>query len=223
MCCSSLVKAQEFKYELGANAGVASYLGDANPKNPFASLGGSAGIVARYNYNFRTAFSGTLDYFLLSGNTQRISENKFPNQAQTSFTTHGAILALRGEYNFFPYSDRYPFLQTRRFTPYISGSVACAIAAKDKGVSLLPGVGISLGVKWKVRNRVNLFASLEGTHFFSDSLDTPSSSSAFLSNPYGTKSSIFKGGDGMVRLMLGISFEFQQRGTNCNQNEQTDR
>ncbi len=217
------MRGQEYRFELGALAGVSSYLGDANPRNPFTAMGANVNLMGRYNYNFRVAFSSELGYFLAQGTSLRNPKNHFPKNAQGKFVTNGALLSLCAEYNFYPYSDKYPFLQTKRFTPFVSGGLSGGLAFQNKSVAFLPGVNIGLGVKWKIRNRLNLIAKLDGIHFFSDKLDTSSKSSAFLSNPYHTKSSFIKGGDGMVRLMVGISYEFKARGTNCNKNEQISR
>ncbi|MBB6275153.1 DUF6089 family protein [Porphyromonas circumdentaria] len=213
---SAQMAAQEYRYEVGVSTGTASYLGDANPYNPIKSIGGSLSGTFRYNHNFRFAFSGHLDYFYLRGNTKGFKDNHFPNGAQASFALHGTGVAVRSEYNFYPYSDKFPFLQTRRFTPYIAAGAMLGVSMQQASIHLHPGVNLGLGIKYKLKNRLNLIAFLEGTHFFSDRLDTSSPSSKFLSNPYNVNSSLLKGGDGMVRFMVGISYEFQKQATKCN-------
>lgn len=216
LCYSIQMKAQEYRYEVGVSGGATAYLGDANPSNPFKAMGTSLEGIFRYNHNLRLAFSGYMNYFQLNGNSKRFRGNHFPNGSQASFTLHGVGIVLRSEYNFYPYSDKFPFLQTRRLTPYIAAGATLGFSVQHSQALLHPGVNLALGIKYKLRNRLNFFAYVEGTHFFSDRLDTSSTSSKILRNPYHVNSSLLKGGDGMVRLMLGISYEFQKQATRCN-------
>lgn len=220
LCCFTSLNAQEYRYEMGVSAGTVAYLGDANPSNPFNTIGGSLGGFFHYNHNLRLALTAHLDYFHWRGNTQSFQGNVFPNAAQASFSCHAVGAIFRSEYNFYPYSDKYPFLQTRRLTPYIAAGATFALSLQQQKPVFHPGVNLALGLKYKLRNRINLIAYVEGTHFFSDRLDTSSSSSSFLSNPYNVSSSLLKGGDGMVRLMVGVSYEFQKQTTNCNNDKQ---
>ncbi len=219
-----MATAQEYRWEIGMNTGLNSYLGDANPKNPFLALGSQTSFLVRYNYNFRLAFSSELSYFFVKGATKNNPDNKFPKDYSGAFLTHGFLSTICSEYNFYPYSDKFPFLQTKTFTPYILGGVVVGFSSQGKNrLAFLPGLKLGLGIKWKIKNRLNLFAKLEGTHFFSDALDTSTPSSKFLNNPYQTKSSFIKGGDGMASLSVGFSYDFSVRGTTCNKNEQINR
>ncbi len=216
-------RAQEYRMEWGAWGSVNSYLGDANKVIPFATLGGGAGIQMRYNHNFRLAFSGDLSLNLLQGST-RVTKNVFPEVSDPiRFTAHTLLLATRGEYNFFAYSDKYPFLHTKRWSPYIALGLNVGVALGKGTPVFLPGIEGAVGVKYKFANRWNLIASLGGRHFFADKLDTLGTNSNILSNPYHVQSSWYKGGDGMIMITLGVTYEFSSRGSSCNMNEQIAR
>lgn len=219
----SALNAQEYRLEWGGIASVNSYLGDANRVIPFASVGGGVGAQMRYNHNFRIAFSGDLSYNYIHGNS-RIRNQVYPQQtSKINFAAHALLLSIKGEYNFFAYSDKYPFLHTRRWSPYLALGLSVGAAFGKDAHTFMPGIEGALGIKYKIANRLNLIASLGGRQFFTDRLDALSNESSFLSNPYRLQSSWYKGGDGMLLITLGFTYEFSSRGSSCNINEQIAR
>lgn len=217
------MQAQEYRYEWGATAHLNNYMGDANKRNPFSALGGGAGLVMRYNYNFRVAFSGDLSYLYLQGRGSDAHQSYAQAIPQGHFQSHLYQLAVRGEYNFFPYSDKFPFLQTRRWSPYVALGAVAGAAQNGSHWAVTPGVEGALGIKVKLRNRLNASLSLSGRHYFCDQLDALALGREYLNNPYQIHSSWYKGGDGLLLLSLAVTYEFSVRGSSCNHNEQIAR
>ncbi len=210
------LNAQEYKYEVGIATGVNSYLGDANPAIPFATPGATAMVQARYNINFRmVAFVG-VQYNLFRGNSN-VAKTVFPQNSSSKFSTASILFTPAFEYNFYPYSDKYPFLQTKRLTPYISLGLAVGVGLANQAKPfVIPGLSGALGLKYKVANRLNLQLQLGGMHFFTDKLEGASNTTAFLNNPYGIAKQPWKGNDGAINVLVGITYEFGQQVKSCN-------
>ena len=218
---NNTLQAQEYKYELGGQLGTGSYLGDANAKVPFSPLGINAAGVWRYNHNFRTAFSATLGY-QLTPISSSAGDNTLPGTTEGAEaqplkgTAHLVHLQLLAEYNFVHYSDKFAYLNTRRLAPFIAGGVDLGLCPSyGNKVAFLPGLTLGAGLKYKIKNRLNLTAMLQGFHYFSDRLDTPNQATASLSNPYGLPYQGVKGGDGRISLSIGLTYEFGLKKTTC--------
>lgn len=212
---TATIEAQEYKYELGISLGPIGYLGDANPQIPFSTLGVGALVQARYNINFRMVAHLSVGYQLFRGKT-KLQDTRFPSDPTLKFSTSTILLNPTFEYNFFPYSDKYPFLQTRRMTPYISLGMALGLGFKQAGgVFFMPGLTGAIGLKYKVANRWNLQLQLGGMHFFTDALESGGKSANTLNNPYGVAQRPWKGNDGAVAILMGISYEFGAKTVEC--------
>lgn len=225
-CLSSLfsfpLSAQEYKYDFGGTISVGNYLGDANPKWLGVSPGGGIAFEGRYNHNFRTAFSSRLGYLYQPFNT-KWTGNRFPipgtnpeeNRPPVKGVMHLAHWELLAEYHFVHYSDKFAYLQTRSLAPYIMGGVDIALGAGFKRWNVAPGITLGVGLKYKLRNRLNLIAALQGYHYFFDGLDAVSQETEWLRNPYRTNSGFLKGGDGRLALSVGVTYEFGVKRETC--------
>ena len=118
--CCWIGKAQEYKYEIGGMVGGSYYMGDLNKNAFFKGLNPSLGVVFRYTPNFRWAVKTDLLWGRVSGSTDGL-ENVFPNGATASFERNFFELGGQMEFNFLPYSDKFAYLNTKRFSPYIYG------------------------------------------------------------------------------------------------------
>lgn len=219
MLCTVTLTAQEYRYELGGYVGATSYLGEANRRIPLVPIGGTGGAVFRYNHNFRLAFSGELGYSYLPFDC-RYAQTDYPQVREgASSALRGAshLLALGGwvEYNFAHYSDKYRYLQTRSLVPYIGAGLSVGVTLATHKMAFLPGAGLKTGVKYKLRNRLNLIATLQGIYYLSSHLDTPSEQTAWLSNPYGMPADWIKGGDATIGLTVSLTYEFGKRSEPC--------
>lgn len=217
--------AQEYRYEMGGYAGIASYMGDANRRIPFVPVGATGGAEFRYNHNFRLAFSGQLGYSLLPFD-YKFSQNSAPlSEPQQSKKGVSHLLSMQGwaEYNFAHYSDKYRYLNTRSLVPYIGAGLSAGATVGGEKVAFLPGIGLKTGVKYKIRNRLNLVASIQGIYYLSDHLDTPNQSTGWLANPYGLPKDWLKGGDAALALTISLTYEFGKRSEPCRGSDQLQR
>ncbi len=206
--------AQEYKYEIGGMAGASMYMGDANQNNIFQGLHPSFGAVFRKNLNFRWAIKGDLLMGKVGGDTKN-TNNVFPNNAQTSFSRNFFELGGQMEFNFLPYSDKFAYLNTSKLTPYILVGLGFTLAPGDNqsffGIHLPLGVGL----KYKIKNRLNLGVEYGVRKLFKDNFDAPNSDGFNLDNPYNIRSGWDKNNDWYNLLTFSVTWDFGLRDCNC--------
>ena len=207
----------EYLYEIGGMVGGAFYMGDANRTRLFQSVNPAVEATFRYNANFRVALKANLVWARVTGTTAGM-ENVFPDHAQVSFDRNVFDLGGQAEFNFFPYSDLFKHLHTKRITPYIA--VGAGIAASPGGGDLMfsPYVSLSTGFKYKLKHRINIGAEWSVRKLFSDRLDV-SGSNALLDSPYKIESSLVKNKDWYSMLMIAVTYDFGLRNCNCNRKD----
>jgi hypothetical protein len=213
----SLAHGQEYLYEIGGMAGGAFYMGDANKTALFKGMNPSMGAVFRYNANFRVAFKGNLAWATVSGSTAGL-DNVFPEGAQASFNRSLFELGGQIEYNFFPYSDKFAYLNTKRLSPYVLVGLGVTVAP---GNSTFAGLNLPLGagVKYKLKNRLNIGCEFSIRKLFGDGLDVMNGSNKLLDNPYGVSSSMMKNKDWYSLLLFSVTWDFGPRNRQCNSAE----
>ncbi len=206
--------AQEYKYEFGAAAGTTFYMGDANKTKFFQSPGIAGGVFFRHNINFHWAIKGNL----LGGNISGNSANSgyiFPHDNHASFNRFLVDLGGQIEFNFFPYSDMYTYMNTKRYTPYIFTGAGATFATGNK-LFFNGYVPIGLGFKYKLKNRLNIGVEFSLKKLFGDDLDvTEKDTDWSLDSPYGIKSSFFKNQDWYSITMVFITWDFGLREDPC--------
>lgn len=203
------IHAQEYKYEIGGMAGGAFYMGDANKTALFKGLNPGLGAVFRYNANFRIAFKGNLAWAKVTGSTKGL-DNVFPDNLQTSFDRSLFELGGQFEFNFFPYSDKFAYLNTKRFSPYVLVGLGTTFAPGDDAFFSL-NMPMGVGVKYKLKNRLNLGCEFSVRKLFGDGLDNKE-----LDDPYEIGGSMFKNKDWYSFLMLSLTWDFGPRNRECN-------
>lgn len=212
--CSTAV-AQEYRYEIGGMAGMSMYMGDANKKSIFQSWHPSFGAVFRRNINFRWAFKADLLMGSVSGDTKN-TDNVFPHNASASFRRNFYELGGQMEFNFLPYSDKFAYLQTSRISPYIFSGLGLTYGSGEEtffGINIPLGVG----VKYKLRNRINLGVEYSYRKLFSDKFDAPYKNEFNLDNPYQIESGSFKNKDWYSLLMITLTWDFGPNDRKCEQ------
>ena len=212
--CFTSVNAQEYKYEIGGMVGGSYYMGDLNNNTIFKGLNPSLGAVFRYNPNLRWAVKTNLLWGRVSGNTDGM-DNVFPNGATGKFSRNFFELGGQMEFNFMPYSDKFAYLNTKRFTPYLLMGVGATIAPGNKTFFSL-NIPLGVGVKYKVIHRLNLGCEFSFRKLFGDSFDVTDGNNEFLDDPYGVSSSLFKNKDWYSLLMFSITWDFSPRCQPCN-------
>ena len=206
--------AQEYKYEIGGMAGMSMYMGDANKTAFFQGWNPSGGAVFRKNMNFRWAMKADLLMGKVSGDT-RNRENVFPDNAASSFDRTFYELGGQFEFNFLPYSDKFAYLNTSRISPYVFSGLGLTFAPGDKTFFSL-NIPIGVGVKYKVKNRINLGIEYSFRKLFSDGFDSPNKDGFNLSDPYGLKSGLLKNKDWYSVFLFSVTWDFGPNDKDCN-------
>lgn len=197
-----------YKFDLGASVGMSGYLGDANNANLFANTGFSAAANFRYLINTRWAVRGSLMTAGLSGNSADM-ENLFPGGETYKFTSTVYDLGGRIEFNFFNYGIGESYRKMKRWSPYMSLGIGMTVASSS-GTHIYANIPMGLGVKYKLKPRINLGLEWTMTKVLGDKVD-----GEILDDPYHIKSSFIKNTDWYSTIMLSISYEFGERCKNC--------
>ena len=209
--------AQEYLYEIGGMIGGSFYMGDANKNTLFRNMNPAASVAFRYNANFRIAFKADLSWARVSGSTEGI-ENVFPDNAHASFERNIIDLGGQAEFNFFPYSDMYKYLLTKRISPFVAGGFGFAAAPGNGEMFFSPYISIGTGVKYKLKNRINVGAEFTIRKLFGDGLDV-SAGNDLLNNPYEMQSGLLKNKDWYAMLTFFVTYDFGLRNCNCNKKD----
>lgn len=205
---TALCQESTYKFDLGASIGMSGYLGDANTSNLYANPGFAASVNFRYLPNTRWAIRGSLMTAGLSGDSADM-ENVFPGCNTYKFTSTVYDLGGRIEFNFFNYGIGEAYRNMKRWSPYLCLGVGMTVASAD-GTHVYANIPLGLGVKYKLKPRVNLGVEWTMTKVFGDNVD-----SNVLDDPYYIKSSFIKNTDWYSTLMISVSYEFGERCKNC--------
>jgi opacity protein-like surface antigen len=210
---SATAVAQEYHYEIGGMAGASLYMGDANKKDVFREGHPALGAVVRKNINFRWALKADLLMGTVSGDTRNMA-NAYPAGQNAAFRRNIYELNGQVEFNFMPYSDKYAYLQTSRLSPYLFTGLGFTCASGEEpfaGVNFPIGVG----VKYKIRNRINLALEYAFRKLFADDFDAPSAAGFNLNNPYQMGSSSLKNKDWYALWTFGVTWDFGPNNRKC--------
>ena len=205
------LSAQEtpYKYDIGARLGMSGYIGDANSSNIFKRPGFASDLMFGYLPNARFAIRGMLSTLSLSGSTEGMKD-VLPENAVYSFNSQVYELTARGEFNFFAFGIGETYKRLRRWSPYLAIGVGVAIGGSGGKTCVAATLPMAFGVKFKLRERLNLHAEFSMTKAFADHMD-----SAQLSDLNQIKTAFCKNTDWYSRLSVGISYEFGKRCSTC--------
>lgn len=205
------LQAQEYKYEIGGMAGMSTYMGDANKTSAFKGINPAFGGVFRYNANFRWAIKADLMWARVSGSTSGL-DNAFPFEGDISFNRNLIELGGQAEFNFFPYSDQFAYLNTKRLTPYMLLGLGLTVAPGGNKTFASVHIPIGVGLKYKIKNRINLGLEFSVRKLLGDGLEGVDE----LNDPYEIDSSIWKNKDWYNCLMFSVTWDFGPRNRDCN-------
>ncbi|MDO4319101.1 MAG: DUF6089 family protein [Bacteroidales bacterium] len=214
LCLTALsgrVAAQQiapYKFDFGGGLGMSGYLGDAST-NIFKRPGFTADLGARYILDTRWAFRASLSTTGLSGDTSDISDI-LPDGANYSFTSQVWDLSVRGEFNFFGYGIGETYKRLRRWSPYLAVGIGVSMATSGGNTAVAPSLPMAFGIKFKLKERINLHAEFSMTKVFSDHVDGRD-----LADLNQIKTDFYKNTDWFSRLTIGISYEFGKRCETC--------
>lgn len=200
---------ETYKFDAGLAMGMSGYIGDANSGNPFSNPGFNAAASFRYLWNTRMAIRGMLSMYTLSGDTKDL-DSYLPEDRQFSFKSTVTELSARFEFNFFPYGIGETYKKLKRWTPYIAAGIGVAVASTGGETFFAPSVPLAVGVKYKLKPRINLGLEFSMTKFFSDHFD-----SRELADLPGIKTSFLKNTDWTSAIAVSVSYEFGKRCVTC--------
>lgn len=216
MCLVGGVRAEglEYRYELGAMAGVSSYYGDANYHIPLKNINAMGGVVWRYNINPRMAVKSAFSVAGISGNTADY-ENRYPG-GDVKFTRALYELGAQFEYNFFAYGDGVGYKKTHRVAPYIFAGIGVTYAPTSELHVFAANLPVGLGVKCKVMPRLNVGCEISFRFTTSDKLDVTDKTAPMLNDPYGIKSGFIKNKDSYSFLSVFVTYDLSPKYRKCN-------
>lgn len=211
------IRAQEYKYEIGSAVGTSFYMGDANRTKFYLHPGIAGGLLFRYNINFHWGIKAGMLVGNVSGKSED-SGNVFPFEQQASFRRTLAELGTQAEFNFFPYSDKYAYLGTRPYTPYLFTGVGITYATGDNHF-IDANIPFGMGFKYKLKNRMNIGIEFSMRKLFRDDFDATQKTTEWsLDSPYGIQSSLLKNRDWYSFTMIFLTWEFGIREDPCHGN-----
>lgn len=205
---------QEYKYEIGAASGISFYMGDANRTKLFLHPGISAGVLHRYNINLHWAIKNNLIGGRVSGDTKD-AQNIFPMNYQTTFSRTFFEIGSQIEYNFFPYSDKFTYMDSKPYTPYLFAGAGMTLGTGEQLFSNL-NAPLGIGFKYKLKEKVNIGIEFSMRKLFGDDFDvTQKDDFQNLDAPFGIKSSFLKNKDWYSLTLVFITWEFGLKNDPC--------
>lgn len=220
LCCFTAATAQDdvdYRFEVGAAAGTSFYRGELNHKF-FSQLGAAGGITGRWNIDPFMSVKAVLDYASVKGSTSNTGEF-FPDdphsstaaQPRTYKLSDGVVdLSATLEYNFWPFGLHHGYQGRQRITPFAQLGIGACYGKAGKAFTFQVPMGV--GVKYKLRPRVNVGLDMLYHFSLSDKLDN-------FENPHGISSSGFKHKDDYCTMLLYITYEFSPKCPQCNKND----
>jgi len=200
----------QYRMELGAGVGMVSYEGDFNG-NVLKNMQPMASILWRYNFDPYKDLRLSASYGKLKGSSMDV-KTYYPDYADKTYSFNNTLVdvSLVFEYNFWPYGTGRDYRGAKRLTPYVYGGLgATSVSGGSKNV-FTANVPIGIGVKYKLKERLNLGLDW-GFHFsLSDELDG-------VKDPYWVESSgMFKNTDCYSMLQLTLTYSFKAKCRTCN-------
>ena len=155
------------------------------------------------------AWGASLNYGQLKGSSKD-EKTWFPGTSDNplDFTTKLTEFNVKFEYNFWPFGTGREYHGAQPLTPFIGFGAGLAFANGEESAVAFQ-VPLGLGVKYKLKDRLNL--SVEWLMHFSgsDKLDG-------VKDPYGIKSSeLFKNTDCFSTLQVSLTYEFWEKCKTC--------
>ena len=195
----------EYRMEIGGGLGLMAYQGDLGG-GLLKGMQPMVAATAKYKMNPRMAWSVQVSSGKLKGSSKDV-KTWYPelHDSIATFSNQLTDFTVRYEYNFWPFGTGKEYLGARPLTPFMAMGTGLAFTKKTVAGQLLCGVG----VKYKVRDRLNL--SVEWMMHFtgSDKLDN-------VVDPYGIESSgLFKNTDCYSTLQVTLTYDIWAKCKTC--------
>lgn len=212
----------EYRMELGGGMGMTSYLGDIS-SSPLKHPGMLVGIIGRRLLNPRMAVKGNLTFGHLSGRSKGVL---IPQEAgshtavggtpvELSFKRNVLDLGAQFEFNFWGYGTGAGYKELSPLTPYATAGLGFTLALGGGNPHVALNAPVGVGVKYKVRPRINLGVEVTVRFTTSDRLDATRTSPQ-LDAPYAIPSVGLKNKDCYTQLLLFVTYDLSPKYRKCN-------
>lgn len=216
LCATLTASAQqddEYLMEIGGGVGMVSYQGDFNGKIT-SGMQPAGAIVWRRLLNPYMGFRVTGMMGKLKGDATRV-ETYYPDETTRAYSFDRSLtdVSVTYEYNFWPYGTGRDYRGAKRLTPFVFGGIGATYVSGGEKKVFTANVPIGLGIKYKLKERLNVGLEWSMHFSLSDELDG-------MADPYGIKSSgAFKNTDCYSGLMLTITYSFKSKCRTCNNDD----
>ena len=216
LCATLTASAQqddEYLMEIGGGVGMVSYQGDFNGKIT-SGMQPAGAIVWRRLLNPYMGFRVTGMMGKLKGDATRV-ETYYPDETTRAYSFDRSLtdVSVTFEYNFWPYGTGRDYRGAKRLTPFVFGGIGATYVSGGEKKVFTANVPIGLGIKYKLKERLNVGLEWSMHFSLSDELDG-------MADPYGIKSSgAFKNTDCYSGLMLTLTYSFKSKCRTCNNDD----
>ena len=216
LCATLTASAQqddEYLMEIGGGVGMVSYQGDFNGKIT-SGMQPAGAIVWRRLLNPYMGFRVTGMMGKLKGDATRV-EAYYPDETTRAYSFDRSFtdVSVTYEYNFWPYGTGRDYRGAKRLTPFVFGGIGATYVSGGEKKVFTANVPIGLGIKYKLKERLNVGLEWSMHFSLSDELDG-------MADPYGIKSSgAFKNTDCYSGLMLTLTYSFKSKCRTCNNDD----
>lgn len=216
LCATLTTSAQqddEYLMEIGGGVGMVSYQGDFNGKIT-SGMQPAGAIVWRRLLNPYMGFRVTGMMGKLKGDATRV-ETYYPDETTRAYSFDRSLtdVSVTYEYNFWPYGTGRDYRGAKRLTPFVFGGIGATYVSGGEKKVFTANVPIGLGIKYKLKERLNVGLEWSMHFSLSDELDG-------MADPYGIKSSgAFKNTDCYSGLMLTLTYSFKSKCRTCNNDD----
>ena len=216
LCATLTASAQqddEYLMEIGGGVGMVSYQGDFNGKIT-SGMQPAGAIVWRRLLNPYMGFRVIGMMGKLKGDATRV-ETYYPEETTRAYSFDRSLtdVSVTYEYNFWPYGTGRDYRGAKRLTPFVFGGIGATYVSGGEKKVFTANVPIGLGIKYKLKERLNVGLEWSMHFSLSDELDG-------MADPYGIKSSgAFKNTDCYSGLMLTLTYSFKSKCRTCNNDD----
>lgn len=216
LCATLTASAQqddEYLMEIGGGVGMVPYQGDFNGKIT-SGMQPAGAIVWRRLLNPYMGFRVMGMMGKLKGDATRV-ETYYPDETTRAYSFDRSLtdISVTYEYNFWPYGTGRDYRGAKRLTPFVFGGIGATYVSGGEKKVFTANVPIGLGIKYKLKERLNVGLEWSMHFSLSDELDG-------MADPYGIKSSgAFKNTDCYSGLMLTLTYSFKSKCRTCNNDD----
>ena len=142
-------------------------------------------------------------------------ETYYPDETTRAYSFDRSLtdVSVTYEYNFWPYGTGRDYRGAKRITPFVFGGIGATYVSGGEKKVFTANVPIGLGIKYKLKERLNVGLEWSMHFSLSDELDG-------IADPYGIKSSgAFKNTDCYSGLMLTLTYSFKSKCRTCNNDD----